>query len=163
MFFFFCFCFLAGHTLELYITVYHAILVKHFARLSQLLRNIENARNGSWVLAYFCLNPSVMLQDTGGTGDGRKRQEDVVSVTISWLKNLVQAVSCTRNPSWSWFSKWRALWVVCIARLLFSAPLSEFITPLPWRVLKKIRVCKRWNILTLQNEDCSSRWNKQLF
>lgn len=88
----FCFCFLAGHTLELYITVYHTILVKHFARLSQLLRNIENARNGSWALAYFCLHPSVMLQDTGGTGDGRKGEEDVVSVTISWLKNLVQAV-----------------------------------------------------------------------
>lgn len=34
----------------------------------------------------------MMLQDTGGTGNGRKGEEDMVSVTISWLKNLVQAV-----------------------------------------------------------------------
>lgn len=33
-----------------------------------------------------------MLQDAGGTGNGRKGEEDMVSVTISWLKNLVQAV-----------------------------------------------------------------------
>lgn len=105
-----------------------------------------------------------------GLGMGERGEEDVVSVTkeystgieCSWLKNIVQ-VLVQETPSWSWFSKWRALWVVvCIARLLVSAPLTELITPLPWRVLQKICVCKRWNILTLQNEDCSSRWNKQL-
>lgn len=31
------------------------------------------------------------LQDTGGTGNGRKGEEDVVSVTVSWLKTIVQA------------------------------------------------------------------------
>lgn len=140
----------------------HTILAGQFARLSQLLRSTENARNGSWALTYSCLHISVMLHDTGETGNGRKGEEDVVSVAISWLKNIVQVV-VQETPSWSWFSEWRALWVVvCSARLLVSAPLTEFIMPLPWRVLKKICVCKRWNILSLQNEDCSSRWNKQL-
>lgn len=43
---------------------------------------------------------SVMLHDTGGTGNGRKGEEDVVSVTkeystgieCSWLKNIVQVL-----------------------------------------------------------------------
>lgn len=31
----------------------------------------------------------MILQDTRGTGNGRKGEEDVVSVTISWVKKAV--------------------------------------------------------------------------
>lgn len=68
----------------------------------------------------------MILQDTGGTGNGRRGEEDVVSVTISWVKKaVVQETPAEADfPSQEHCGMFFALHL-----LLFSAP--ELITPLP--------------------------------
>lgn len=56
-----------------------------------------------------------MLHDTGGTGNGRKGEEDVVSVTVSLLKNIVQIVVQESPAEADFPSKERC-------RLLFALP-----------------------------------------
>lgn len=159
-FFFFSFFSWWTHT-----WAFHYSLITSFSKaLCQAIpASQEHWKCKKWELSFSLFLPSSIYDVTRHRRDWEwEKGRGGHGLCDYWLAKESSTGSCTGKPSWSWFSKWRALWVVVfIARLLFSAPLSEFIMPLPRRVLKKISVCKRWN--TLQNEDCSSRWNKQLF